>query len=156
MRKYVFFSDLPSGSRKFNCPLIDHYNVIKSDQMPYGYTRMKWRKRKILLDDYFTSNCWEPDNKNFAHEESHENYTFLLQSHLWQLLWQKILNTDKPTNGSPNDWNFALNDKRSEGFIFFLYLKNHVFNHTLLTDVLYTPACWQATKSPSVSPIYLF
>ena len=117
-------------------------------------------KGKILLDDYFTSNCWEPDNKNFAHEESHENYTFLLQSPLWQLLWQKILNTDKPTNGYPNDWNFTLTDKRGDiilkGFIFFLYLKNHIFNHTLLTAVLSTPACWQATKSPSVSPQFIY
>ena len=31
MSKYVFFSDLPSGSRKFNCPLIDHYDVVKSN-----------------------------------------------------------------------------------------------------------------------------
>ena len=94
--------------------------------MPYGYTRMKWRKRKDSpwwLFHFQLLRTWQ----NFAHEESHENYTFLLQSHLWQLLWQKILNTDKPTNGYPNNWNFALTDKRGDiilkGFIFFLYWK---------------------------------
>ena len=128
--------------------------------MPYGHTRMKWRKRKILLDDYFTSNCCEPDNKNFAHEESHENYTFLLQSHLWQLLWQKILNTDKPTNGYPNNWNFCSHRQErryhTERLYIFSLLKNHILNHTLLTAVLSTPACWQATKSPSVSPQFIY
>ena len=128
--------------------------------MPYGYTRMKWRKRKDSPWWLFHFQLLRTWQQNFAHEESHENYTFLLQSPLWQLLWQKILNTDKPTNGYPNNWNFCSHRQErryhTERLYIFSLLKNHILNHTLLTAVLSTPACWQATKSPSVSPQFIY
>ena len=98
--------------------------------MPYGHTRMKWKKRKILLDSYFTSNCWKTWQQKLC------TGRVTLKLHLPSAVsfltapLTKDLQSDKPTNGYPHDWNFALTDKRGEGFIFFLYLKNHVFNHT--------------------------